>query len=187
MNRRNLFLAAVILFIFSASSASAGYMLEFRKATERGRGYNLMSFDADLIWNATFFSDRFRDAFIEKHIELHHLTPAETEQFRAEQDYEQSHGWDFFIGFYTKGEFKHFTNEPDSFWKIVLTTESGEQVKPASVEMIPVTPYEKVMFPYLNRWSKAYRVTFPKVELGKKFELFLHSVVTDSTLKWKIK
>lgn len=187
MNRRNLFLAAVILLVFSASNASAGYGLELRKATERGRGYNLMSFDADLIWNATFFSDRFRDAFIDKHIKINHLAPEDADQFRTEQGYEQSRGWDFFIGFYTKGEFKHFTIEPDSFWKIVLTTESGEQVKPASIELIPVTPYEKVMFPYLNRWSKAYRVTFPKVELGKKIELFLYSVVTDSTMKWKVK
>lgn len=186
MTSKRLFQILIVFFIFAtAVPANASYRSQLRKVTDRGRVYSLHDFDARLVWHASFFSDDFRREYEEKHIDIHHLDQEDADRFIAEQDYRQKEGWDFFIGFYAKADYKRFMTGKDSFWKLYLITEKGEKIKPSSFEMIPVSPYERIMFPYLNRWSKAYRITFPKVELGKKFELFLHSVVGESTLKFK--
>lgn len=185
--KRTLSTFTLIIVLLSSALACASYRGDLRKYTKSAKMFELRNFEAILIWNATFFSEKFRKSFEEKHIKIHHLEPAEAIQYRAEQRYEQSNEWEFFVGFYTQSDFKKFSNEYDSFWKMYLSTESGEKVKPLSVEMMPVTPYEKKMFPYLDRWSKGYRVTFPKVNLGDRFELTLHSIEGKSTLKWRNK
>ncbi len=188
MLRRISILLIVGIVSFAAASVEAGYGMKLRKYTERGRIYSLYNFDAKLVWNATFFSDEFREAFEKKHVKVYHMDDQmEISQFIAEQEYEQQKGWDFFIGFYTKQEYKQFSSDSDSFWKLHLTTGNGAVIEPISIEMIPISPYEKKMFPYLNRWSKAYRITFPKVELGDSFSLTAKSVAGKSILKWKLK
>ncbi|MBT3181419.1 MAG: hypothetical protein HN337_02805 [Deltaproteobacteria bacterium] len=188
MLRKVSVLLAMIVFLLTAATADAGYAMKLRKYTEHGRIYSVKNFDAKLVWHVTFFSDDFRKAFEEKHVKLHHMEDQmEISQYLAEQEHEQRAGWDFFVGFYTKQEYKQFSSESDSFWKIHLTTGSGEVIKPIAMEMIPIGPYEKKMFPYLNRWSKAYRITFPKVDLGDKVTLTARSVAGKSVLKWKLK
>lgn len=185
MGRR---LAAAVLIAAAALHAEpavAGYGQSLRQATRNGRIFNLETWDANLIWHATFFSDSFRPKFAEKHVAIHRMNALEAADAAAELGRRQAAGWDFFISFYTKKDYKSFSIEPSSFWKIRLITQSGEVLRPDSIDMIPITPYERVMYPHINRWSKAYRVTFPKVDLGDEFELTLHSVVGESTVTWK--
>lgn len=185
MGRRLIALVVMVLALSAGVEARAGYRNELRRATKSGRMYSVTTWDAKLMWHATFLGDRFRRAFEKKHVKIEHLGPLQAARFVSEQEYRHAEGWDFFVGFYTKSEYKKFSSEPDSFWKIFITTETGEAVHPRAIEMIPISPYEEIMYPYLTRWSKAYRVTFPKVGLGKKFSLTLQSVVGESTLKWK--
>jgi len=188
MKRVVVSLLLVISFIFISASADAGYKMQLNKYTERGSLYSFANFDAKLMWHATYFSDKFRKAFEKYHIKRHHMEDEEEiSQFKAEMSYDHDKCWEFFIGVYSRSDYKQFSSEKDSFWKLYLTTESGEKIKPISVEMIPISPYERVMFPYLNRWSKAYKVLFPKVALGKKFSLTLQSIVGKSVLKWRNK
>lgn len=181
--------AAVLMIAFIAVSGVAAaaiptYRSALRQATHNARLFSLETFDAKIIWHATFFSDAFRQAFIRRHIAVNHLDDAEAALFTADQEREQTIGWEFFITFYTKKEYKKFTMDYDSFWKIHLTTTSGDIVEPEAIDSIPITPYVQVMTPHVNRWSKAYRVTFPKVPLGDIFSLTIQSVVGESTLKW---
>jgi hypothetical protein len=189
MNRKHLVQAVLFLAVFfmTGEVLAATYRSELRKVTERDRIYNFDNFDARLIWHATFFSDDFRQAYIKKHAKINHLNDEDAEVFAAKQNWRQENNWDFFIGVYAQSDYKKITSGKDSFWNIYLITESGEKIAPSSVEPIPISPYERMMFSYLNRWAKGYRISFPKIELGKKFQLFLYSVVGDSTLKWKLK
>ncbi|MFA4875607.1 MAG: hypothetical protein WC956_07475 [bacterium] len=186
MGKRIASFAAVLILIAMPAIALAGYATSLRYATKTGRVYHTVTWDLKLIWRATFSSDSFREAFIKRHAVVNHLTPEETAVFTAEQERRQQDGWEFFIGMYTKDPYKNFSAYEDSFWQILLETESGEVYKPLSVDMIPITPYEGVMYPYLDRWSRAYRVVFPKVPLGSKIRLMLQSVIGQSTLKWNI-
>lgn len=183
------FTACVVLATLLVLSvpALAAYRAELRLASHNGRLFNFETWDAEIIWHATFFSDNFRRAFKERHISINHLDDAEADSFLADEARRQARGWDFFIVMYAKKEYKPFTIETDSFWKMRLTTSSGEIVKPESVDAIPNSPYVKAMYSHLNRWSKCYRVTFPKVDLGDSFELTMESVVGASTLKWRVR
>lgn len=187
MGRR---LAAVcltaVLMLAVIGVAEASYRGTLSSVTHRGQLYNIETWDAEIVWYATFFDDGFRDAFIEKTIAINHMEPMEAAVFTAEQERRQASGWDFFIVMYTKRDYKKFALEPDTIWKAVLMTESGEIVKPTEIEQVPITPYLKVVYPHFNRWSKAYRVSFPKVELGHEFWVTLQSVVGDTSLTWVV-
>lgn len=179
------FVAMLAITAFAVTSqANLSYRGALRLATHNGRLFNFETWDAKIIWHATFFSDEFRHAFETKHVEVNHLDENDAAQFILDQEYKQKRGWDFIVSFYTKKDYKKFSTDHDSFWKIYLTTESGEVIKPDVIDPIPITPYETVMFSHLNRWSKLYRVTFPKVELGSKFYLTISSVVGESNLRW---
>ncbi|MFA4971625.1 MAG: hypothetical protein WC683_03360 [bacterium] len=185
---RRLTCAAIALVLFLAPSASqAGYRWDLNKMTKTGRIYHTSAWDAELIWHATFFDDAFREVFKKQHRKIKHLDPIDAERFEMEQGQRHGEGWDFFVSMYTKDEYKDFSTYEDSFWRIELKTGDGEVVKPMLVEKLQITPYERKMFPYLDRWSRGYRVTFPKVPLGNEIELTIMSVVGASTVKWNIR
>ncbi len=187
MGKRFTICAIAFALIFTSVAAHAGYRRELSRATERGRIYHPTDWNAELIWHATFFSKRFRDAFIKQHEKIKHIEKVNARRFEAEQMNRQTEGWDFLVVMYTREQYKSFSTYEDSFWKIELMTGTGDTIKPISIEMLPVSPYEVKMFPFIDRWSKAYRVTFPKVPLGNKIQLTMSSVVGESTLKWKVK
>lgn len=177
---------ALIIVTFFAQLSFAGYGSELNRATKHGRIYAFETLDASLIWHASFFDERFRAAFIDKHLDLNRIDDAiEASAYEAEQRRAQADGWEFVVALYAKKDYQTFTNDGGSFWRIQLITSSGERLKPENIVSIPVGPYEQKMYPYLNRWSKLYRVTFPKVNFGDSFELNLRSVAGESALKWK--
>ena len=187
MGKRSIIIAVAICVLSIASTAIARtYNGDLRHATKKGMLYSGDTFEAKVLWNATFFSDSFRHAYIKKTVKINRFDAIRAARYIAEQEYRQSEGWDFFVGLYTKKAYKKFSTENDSFWKIQLTTASGQVLKPTSIELIPLGPYEGIMYPYLNRWSKGYRVKFPKVELGDEISLTLYSIVGASTLKWRL-
>ena len=186
MGRRVAAFCLAALIAFAAGDVLASYRGTLSSVTHRGQLYNLETWDAEIDWYATFFDDGFRKAFTEKTIAINHMEPDEAAAFASEQQRRQDAGWDFFIVMYTKKDYRKFSMEPDTIWKALLTTESGDAVKPVDIEQVPITPYLKVVYPHFNRWSKAYRVTFPKVDLGRKFWVTLMSVMGESSLKWVI-
>lgn len=180
--------AAVIIFAaLIISSGCTKYSMELKRATESGRFFSVDTWDAKLIWHATFFDDEYRQTLIDYYTDLNRHEPEEAQRFADDMAYRAERGWEFVIGMYTKRDYRDFSMDADSFWKLYLKTESGEEIKPIEIEQLPSSPYQYTMFPYLDRWSRAYRVVFPKVELGKKFQLILHSVVGESTVTFKNK
>lgn len=174
----------VLLILGLSSPAWAGYRSTLNKWTKSKQWYSAQNFHANVIWHATYFSPEFRRAKARRYIQKKYLGPKEAAQYIAAQEKKQAAVHEFFVGVYTRKPYRHITSGSDSFWEMVLTTASGEVVEPVSVEIVAIEPYQEVMYPYLNRWSKGYRVTFPKVSLGDSFKLTLRSVIGESTLKW---
>lgn len=162
----------------------AGYRSVLNKWTHSTQMYSVKDLQAKIIWHATFFSPDFRRARAKRHIEKKYLGPVESARYLAAEERKQSEVHEFFVALYARKPYRHITSGEDSFWEMVLTTASGEVVEPSLVEAVGVHPYEEVLFPYLNRWSKGYRVVFPKADLGDSFSLTLRSVIGESTLKW---
>jgi hypothetical protein len=187
MGRRLAAYALALAFVAASTVAHAGYGGAFRHDTRDGKIYDVETWDAKIIWHATFFSDDFRKAYEKRYLELKYLSDEEEQAFLDEQEHRQESGWDFFIGAYMKEDYKKLTSSSDSFWTITLTTGTGEVLRPTAIEQLPVTPELRQFFPYLDRWSKAYRITFPKAPLGNRIEFTATSVIGTSTLSWKLK
>lgn len=171
---------------FGLPIAQASYRSVLNKWTQSRQWFSTQTFSANIIWHATYFSSELRRAQAERHVKRNYLNAKEAAQYMANQEKRQSEVDEFFLGIYTRKPYRQITSGKDSFWEVVLTTEQGEVVKSTSLEMVDIQPYEKVMYPYLNRWTKGYRVVFPKVALGSNFKLTLRSVLGESTVKWDL-
>lgn len=176
-------LVGLVLFVMNAN---AGYRAELRHATSKSGMYDLKTGNAKILWSATIFTDDYRRAFAEKHAEIKYLGPVETARWIGEQENEQAREWQVMISMYTPKDYKRFSLEKDSFWEAFLTTEFGESVWPVSIEKVKITPYWQVMYPFMQRWTKLYRITFPKAALGTKATITMRSVVGDDQLTWRI-
>ncbi|MBI4211275.1 MAG: hypothetical protein HY540_01420 [Deltaproteobacteria bacterium] len=178
-------LVCSLLFSFHVSAKS--YRSELRQATKQGRIYDAKTWDANLLWHATLFTDDYRQTFDRKHIELQRLDSVEAARWIAGEQTQQSKGWEVFMGLYSKSDYKAFSSGAETFWHAELIGADGKKVQPVSVEAVPTTPYQFVMFPHLSRWAKTYRVVFPKIDLGTSPALSLWSVIGESKVTWKIK
>lgn len=157
------------------SSAHASYRSTVAKWTKGGHVYALNTMDAKLIWNATLVTDDLLTAqrqLIEKR--------------KVDVDLKMPDGINFFVSLYTPAALKNFSLDDGSTWKIFLVGKDGQEVAASSVVPVSITPTEQVFYPYLNRWSKAYSIAFPDVDLGKRPKLVLRSIVAQSVLKWRI-
>ncbi len=172
--------------VYATQDKILTYTKELNRVTKKGQMFDYDTWDAKIIWRATFFDDQFRKQYAKKHAAIHYMGPEEEKQWMSEQKLIQNREWDFIIVMYSKKDYKKFSMDSDSFWEIIMTTDVGEDVYPISIEQIPITPYEKIMFPHVDRWSKMYRVAFPKVELGDRVKITMRSVVGKSSLEWKI-
>lgn len=187
MSLKKSIIGLVVLFTLPINLPShAGYRSVLNKWTQSKQWYSTQTFQANIIWHATYFSPELRRAQTQRHIEKKYLNPMEAARYVAEQEKRQAASHEFFLGIYARKPYRQITSGNDSFWEVVLTTEQGEIAKPTSLEIVDIEPYEKVMYPYLNRWSKGYRVVFPKAALGSNFKLTLRSVLGESTVKWDL-
>lgn len=181
----NAVLIVLILTYSVATHAAWGtYRSELRRTTHSGQAYDANTWDAKVIWYATFFNDTFRNTFAQRYADVEHMGPLETSQWLEDQELLQQKQWNFFISMYTKKDYKNFSLGTDTFWEIFMTTNNNEAVWPTAIEQIPITPLVRVLYPHINRWSKLYMVTFPKVRMGENVSLTLQSVVGESHLKW---
>lgn len=169
------------------TTAEASYNSELRKATKSGRIYDLRNGNAKIIYKATLFTGDFRQAFAEKDAKIHYLTSSETDALIASGQERQGRMWEMYVAMYTRKDYKEFSLGPNSFWEAFLTTAHGERVLPTVIEKVPISPYWKIMFPYLGRWDKMYRVEFPKAALGDAVDFTMQSVEGQKTVSWKLK
>lgn len=169
---------------FAAPLHAKGYRATLHHWTRSKQLFSTTDVQVKVLAHATYFSPQFRKAFIAQHLKKKYLEGPEAGRFLEEQEREAAKGQEFFVGMYSPKPYRAFTSGKDSFWEAVLITEKGEVLKPLLVSPVEVTPYERVMFPYLTRWTKGYRVVFPKATLGKEFQLTLRSVIGETHLWW---
>ncbi|OGQ22592.1 MAG: hypothetical protein A3I05_04545 [Deltaproteobacteria bacterium RIFCSPLOWO2_02_FULL_44_10] len=179
------FLFVIVAFISLSAEAAASYRSELRKATKTGRLYSVDNFEAKLIWDATFVTDHYRRARAKEHIRLLKLSPLEAARYFAEEETKQQEETEVIVSLYSRKDYEHFSSDAETFWHIVLETDEGQKLSPLEVAEFPVSPYQKKLYPHVNRWSNVYRVIFPKGQMNEKVKIMLWSVVGESTLQWR--
>ena len=174
----------VAFFSFVGAAQAKSYRSTLREWSHSKQLFSTTTMQTKVIWHATYYSPEFRRAFVEEHVKKKHLDAIEAARFLQKEEEKQDEGDEFFIGMYTRKPYKNFSLGQESFWEAVLTTKDGEGLKPVRIDFVEITPYEQVMFPYVNRWTQGYRVVFPKTDLGDSFKLTLRSVIGQTHLKW---
>lgn len=155
--------------------------------TKHAEVYGISDLDAHYILFATFHSQEFRNAFAELY---NHLYPQGQDGLANKL----GHPWEdkppqveFFIGVYAKAKGLKKMSGPKNLWDLTLKLD-GQLYQPVSVEEVTITPFEYKFYPYLDPWSRAYRVTFPvSLAQGEAHPMILQvaNVNGKSELKFK--
>jgi len=136
------------------------YEKAVKRNTQHVEVYGIRDLDAHFIVFATFHTEDFRQAFSQLYDKLY---PQGQEGLANEL----GHPWDgrppqveFFVGLYAKAKGLKKMVGSKNLWDLSLNID-GKYYKPASVEEVTITPFEYKFYPYLDPWSRAYKVSFP--------------------------
>lgn len=178
----------VFLLLLPAAPAAAGYNSILKKWTRKDQVYVMSNMEARLIWSATYLSDEFRQAKRERLAELFEWDEAEKAAAEKE-DLQEAAKYDvFFLGVYAgSSEIPEIGKDVGS-WRIVLETGEGDTrriTKEVSFQRKAVTHTERELYPYLDKWSEAYEVKFPKTIQSRPFKLRFTGIPARSELIWK--
>lgn len=181
------FLAAFAMVLLSfATAIAADYRSVLKKWTRHDSVFVLDNLEARMIWNATYLSPEYRQARLSRLAELYERSQEER-RLREGEDGEEQKKFDvFFVGLYTGSSQWSDVGRNEGLWKAVLETGGGELVESLRFERIPITPVERNLYPYLDKWSQAYLLTFPKtLREGRPFRLRMTGIPARSELVWK--
>jgi hypothetical protein len=166
--------------------ASPSYNSLLKKWTREDRVYVWDNLEARVVWRATYLSDDFRNVRREKIADLFEWNPEERAGAAADDRAEGQKYDVFFVGIYAGSSQWPEIGKDDGQWRIVLETEGHPPVDTIDFQRIPVTQLERTLYPYLDKWSQAYLLRFPKVIRGDEtFRLRMIGFPARSELVWK--
>lgn len=176
---------AALLLTVDLPAKEPSYEKILKQWTRRDQVYSWDNFEARMIWNATYLSDDFRSAQRRKMDALYEWSDEEL-SLNIRRDAEESRRADVFIvSIYAGSSDWPEVGKDDGRWRIVLETDGARVVENDKFERIPVTQIERTLYPYLDKWSELYRVSFPKAIRGGSFRLRLTGIPARSELVWK--
>ena len=185
MDLKKVVIATALLALAPPAAAGPSYKSILKDWTRTDKVYVIENFEARMIWNATYLSDDFRAARREKLAKLLEWNNADLLK-KVKEDGEESRQYDvFFLSIYAGSSKFPDVGKNDGQWRVVLEAPSGRDVEAKEFERIPVTQIERETFPYIDKWSNAYYVRFPKtLHGGDSFKLRMSGVPAHSELVW---
>ncbi len=166
--------------------AQPSYKSVLKKWTRHDRVFVLENFEERLNWHATYLSEEFREARRKKLTNLYEWTDQESVR-RKNEDRDEADRYDtFFLGIYSGSSVWPEIGKDTGKWKMVLEAEGRPVAESVRLERVPMTQLERTLFPYLEKWSHAFIVQFPKtIQAGKPFRLRMTGIPARSELVWK--
>lgn len=136
------------------------YLQALKEWTREGRIYD--GLDVKLIASSTFKSSQFRRAFATEYARLYHLDDSEKNDRLRDQRKAAEAYHDFMFAVYLPQKDWDDFSKKKSMWKIYLTLNGVEQIKPLEIRKIKkkdgVLAY---FYPYITVWKSLYRIRFP--------------------------
>ncbi|MBI2980856.1 MAG: hypothetical protein HYY44_00875 [Deltaproteobacteria bacterium] len=174
------------MIVLSAGSLeAASYRSTLKKWTQQGKDYVFNNLEMRLDWRATYFSDEFRAARLQKLASLLEWTDEEKIE-EEKKDREAAFGYDeFFIAVYAGSNVYPDIGKESGQWRIGLEI-GGKTVMAEYIDRAKVTELERKLYPYLDHWSNAYRVRFPRtIHPNEPFSLKMMGIPATSELHFK--
>ncbi len=175
----------LVFLLISAIVPASDYRPLLKKWTRSDHVYVWDNLEARVIWHATYFSDEFRKARLDQLSRLHEWNDR-TRQRKEIEDRKESQKEDlFFLGVYSGSSEWAEIGKDTGNWKIVLVSPQGT-VESDRFERVPITQIERTLYPFLDKWSQAFIVSFPKTIQGDEpFTLRMTGIPAKSELVWK--
>jgi len=136
-------------------------------------------------WHATYLGADFLKARRERLASLQEWSSEERGRQEMQDQKELREHDSFFVVIYAGSSAFPEVGKDTGKWRISL--ESGDkQARPVQFETVSVTEVERGLYPFLDKWSRAYLLRFPKtIQEGKPFVLKMQGVPAKSELAWK--
>ena len=177
------------------SESESTYRADFNAWTREGRIYD--GLDVKLIAAATYMSPKFRKAFAVEYAKIYKLTELEKNKLISDQENAGAGYEDFiFAAYVPEKEWDDFYKK-NSIWKIYLTRDNIEQIKPIEIRKLEKRDAKTGYFySYVTPWKSIYRLRFPKLfsddgekipqEKAGSFKLVLTSVLGSTEMLWNL-
>lgn len=169
--------------------AERSYQSILKDWTQDDEAYSWENLEARLVWHATYLSPDVMDAqwkYLEQKLKGQELYQ---EQLRLNGNTPTGTSDVFVSAIYVGSRSDAFVGKNPSLWNIVLETSEGEVYKASAMEELPRNELTKLLFPYIDRWSRIYKLTFPKVIRASTewVQLKMVGIPADSTLEWNLR
>lgn len=162
------------------------YEKVLKQWTREDKVYVWDNFEARLVWHATYLSPEYRAARRERLAGLYEWTNEELVKKIREDAEEDSAGDEFFLSIYAGSSEWPEVGKDDGKWRIVLEQDGRAPVEAIKLERLPLTQAERELYPFLDKWSIAYLVRFPKmIRSGAPFRIRMTGIPARSELLWK--
>jgi len=175
------------------SAMEADYRTAADAWTREGRIYE--GLDVRLIAAATYMSSQFRNAFAAEYARRYQLTELERVNFAKDQENAAALYDDFiFAAYVPEKEWDDFYKK-NSIWKIYITRDNIEQIKPIEIRKLDKRDAKTGYFySFVTPWRSIYRLRFPKQPAGEgnktpqdspdSLKLVITSVLGSAEMVW---
>ena len=149
-----------------------------------------------LISNVTFKSAVFRQAYTEEYSRLYNLSGMEYDKLVMHEQKEAADYHDFVMAVYVPEKQWDDFSKKASMWKIYLTRDHVEQIRPLKIRKLKKKdPLIDYFYPYITTWKSIYHVRFPVFDtksdsqlMGDPYDaltLVMASVIGSVEFKWE--
>ncbi|MBI1908964.1 MAG: hypothetical protein HYS22_02195 [Deltaproteobacteria bacterium] len=181
---------ALVVVLFSLmAEARSPYKAALKKWTEKDSAYSWDNFEARMVWQATYQGAEFRKARVEEQARIYQLREEEKAALMKKEEEELAVYDDFFVALYTgSGQWSDIGKDL-KLWRIVLALPDERENSSPSIEVVKSGELERKFYPYIDKWSRTFRIRFAKFlpPETKEFSLRMIGIPATSTLEWKVK
>lgn len=145
----------------SVPSQKPGYEAVLGRWTGGAKIYE--GIETRLIITATYKGFPFREAYIERYAKGYQLDDDYKKSLIEREKEAVEEANEFFFTAYTPEDRWNDFDSKDSIWRLFLEDDTGKRLVPLSVKRAEKgDPFIREFFPYIDPWSAAYTVKFPK-------------------------
>lgn len=174
----------MVCWLIASPAWGRSYRSVLKAWTHQARAYTFDNLEMRVSWHATYLSPEFREARRNKLAEMQEWSDEEQNRFLQEDEVDLRKYDDFLVVLYAGSSAWPELGKETGKWRFALQ-QQGKIVRAVSIERVPITEAERTLYPYLDKWSKAYRIRFPKtIQEGNPFELKMQGIPYRSQLTW---
>lgn len=135
----------------------------------------------------TYYSPELSQQYVNEYAKIYSLPDAQKNTMLNAEANDANQYDVFMIGHYASENDNQRLNTTDPqkiVWRFYLKNADGTQVESLEIKPVTLGTQMNYFYPYLNAWSRLYRVKFPKTQSSTK-NLVMKGPIRELTFVWK--